>query len=258
MLVGPSIRAIRVRATRSLLVSVVRDKRREDRRKVIKVPVVKLGIVLVTLSVALAGCGDASTSEQDTDKASSDTAATDVGSATSDRLAAGITPDSVFDPLLPTLQQVTTAPIMLPTSLPPEIKSVGIEEKASEADPYATEEDKYSIVLLHTDTAPNQVIKPYIHVSAVGRIIAWPASVPPPDPTNGLGTPYQLGDVALPDGTVANLKRLEPPQGANYGPFTVGMFEQEGERYTVTIENDTSDGNMTRHIVSTMVRVPRT
>ncbi len=237
--------------------SVVRDKRRGELRKLIKAPVVRVGIVLVTLSVALAGCGGASTSEQDTGK-SSDTVTTDAESATSDDLARGITPDPVFDPLLPELQQITTAPIMLPSSLPPEIKSAGIEEKASEADPYATEEDKYSIVLLHTDTAPNQVIKPYIHVSAVGRIIAWPASVPPPDPTNGLGTPYQLGDVALPDGTVANLKRLKPPQGANYGPFTVGMFEQEGERYTVTIENDTSDGNMTRHIVSTMVRVPRT
>ncbi len=145
---------------------------------------------------------------------------------------------------------------MLPASLPPEIKSVGIEEQASEADPYATEGDKYSIVLLYADTAPNQVIKPYIHYMTAGRLTASPASAPPADPTNGLGTPQQLEDVALPDGTVADLERLEPPQGANYGAFTVGTFEEEGYRYTVMIENDSPEGDAVQQILSTMVRVP--
>jgi hypothetical protein len=243
------------------MVSVAnRDNRCGYLSKLIKAPVVKLGMVLVALCcVALlaAGCGGTSTSEQATDEDSSDTATTDVESATSESVASGSTPDPAFDALLPTLQQMTTAPIMLPASLPQEIKSVGIEEKASEADPYATEGDNYSIVLLYSDTAPDQVIKPYIHVAAAGRIVAWPASASPPDPTNGLGTAVQLEDVALPEGTVANLERLEPPQGANYGPFTVGSFEEEGERYTVMIENDTSEGDMTRQILSTMVRVPR-
>ncbi len=248
MLLRSAIRATRVQGYGVTMVSVSsRDKRHGDLGKLVKAPVVKLGIVLVALSVALASCGGASTSEQDTDESSSDTATTDVGT----------TPDPAFEPLLPTLQQMTTAPIMLPASLPQEIKSVGIEEKASEADPYATEGDNYSIVLLYSDTAPDQAIKPYIHVAAAGRIVAWPASASPPDPTNGLGTPVQLEDVALPDGTVANLERLEPPQGANYGPFTVGSFEEEGERYTVMIENDTSEGDMTRQILSTMVKVPR-
>jgi hypothetical protein len=151
---------------------------------------------------------------------------------------------------------MTTAPIMLPASLPPEIESVGIEEKASEADPYATEGDKYSILLLHADTAPGQVVKPYVHYMTLGRLTAWPASAPRPDPTTGMGTAHRLGDVALPDGTVASLERLEPPQGANYGPFTVGTFEAGGERYTVTIENDSPEGDAVRHILSTMVEVP--
>jgi len=147
---------------------------------------------------------------------------------------------------------------MLPASLPPQIESVGIEEKASEADPYATEGDRYSIVLLYADTAPDQTIKPYVHYMAAGRITAWPVSSSEPDPTNGLGTPYQLEGVTLPDDTVADLKRLEPPQGANYGPFTVGTFEAEGERYTVMIENDSPEGDAVRQILSTMVKVPRT
>jgi hypothetical protein len=87
-------------------------------------------------------------------------------------------------------------------------------------------------------------------------MVAWPASDPPPPVP--AGKPSQLGNVTLPDGTVANLKRLEPPQHANYGPFTVGTFETEGERYTVMIENDMPEGDMTRQILSTMVRVPRT
>ncbi len=208
--------------------------------KTLSAAVVLLPLALLIMLASCSGTSDTG------DTSSSEDAAT----------PATLSPDSAFDPLLPTLRQMTTAPIMLPASLPQEIKSVGIEEKASEADPYATEGDKYSIVLLYDDTAPNQVIKPYIHVAAAGRIVAWPASAPLPDPTNGLGTPQQLEDVALPDGTVANLERLEPPQGANYGPFTVGTFEEEGERYTVIIENDTSEGDMTRQILSTMVRVP--
>jgi hypothetical protein len=53
---------------------------------------------------------------------------------------------------------------------------------------------------------------------------------------------------------------LEPPQGANYGPFTVGSFEEKGERYTVLIENDSPEEgeDLARQILSTMVRVPST
>jgi hypothetical protein len=240
------------------LMPVTKCKRRGDLTNLMKVSVVKLWIVLVALCVALAGCGGASTSGQGADKPSSDTATTEAKKSISEDQASAKTPDPAFDDLLPKLQQMTTAPIMLPASLPSRIKSVGIEKPASEADPYVTKGDKYSIVLLYTDTAPNHIIKPYIDVSAAGRIVAWPASAPVPDPTNGDGKPHQLGEVTLPNGTVANLKRLEPPQGANYGPFTVGSFEEEGERYTVMIENDTSKGDITRQILSTMVRVSRT
>jgi hypothetical protein len=226
----------------------------------IKVPVVKLGIVLVALCcVALlaAGCGGTSTSEQATDEDSSDTATTDVESATSESVASGSTPDPAFDALLPTLQQMTTAPIMLPASLPPRINSVGIEDPGAFRGTYATEEDKYSILLLYADTAPNEVIKPYVHYMTAGRIVAWPASAPLPDPTNGDGTPHQLGNVTLPDGTVADLRLLERPRYANYADYTLGTFEEEGERYTVMIEGDSPEADMTRQILSTMVRVPR-
>lgn len=232
-----------------------RCKRRKDLGKLTRPSVVKLGIILVALSVALAGCGGASTSGQGADKPSSDTATTEAKNATPENQASAKNPDPAFDKLLPKLQQMTTAPIMLPASLPPRIKSVGIEKPASKADPYATEGDKYSIVLLYSDTAPNRVIKPYVAVAAAGMIYAMPASAP--NPTKRLGKPHQIGHVTLPDGTIADIKQLEPPRHANYPPPTVGTFEEEGERYTVVIMDDTPEGDMTRQILSTMVRVPR-
>ena len=170
---------------------------------------------------------------------------------------ASLSPDPVFDPLLPTLRQMTTAPVMLPASLPSKVGDVAIEQDPNEGNPYNTGGDKYTILFLYSNLDPGQVVRPYVHYMTLGRLAASPASsAPPPDPTNGLGTPVQLEDVALPDGTVANLEQLEPPQGANYGPFTVGTFEEEGERYTVMIENDSPEGDLTRQILSTMVRVP--
>ena len=163
-----------------------------------------------------------------------------------------LSPSPAFDPLLPTLRQMTTAPIMLPASLPPRVGGVAIEQDPNA--PNATGRDQYGILFLPTN--PDQIVQPYVHAMTLGRLIAWPAITPPPDPTNGLGTPQRLEDVALPDGTIANLTRLEPPQGANYGPFTVGTFEEGGHRYTVLIENDSAEGDATREMLSTMVRVP--
>jgi hypothetical protein len=91
----------------------------------------------------------------------------------------------------------------------------------------------------------------------LGTLTASSANAPPPpELSNELGKPHQLDDVTLPDGTAARLKRLVPPRGANYVPFTVGTFEKEGYRYTVSIEDDTPNGDMTREILSTMVKVP--
>ena len=205
-----------------------------------------LPLTLLTVASCSATGGDTATSTEDTLQAQA---------TTTDNISPA--PNPAFDPLLPTLQQMTTAPIMLPASLPSEIKSVAIEQDPNE-NPYTTGGDKYTILFSHSDQDPNQIVRPYVHYMTAERLTASPANASPLDPTNGLGTPpHQLGNVALPDGTVADLKQLEPPSGANYGPFTVGTFEEEGERYTVMIENDSPNGDSTREILSTMVRVPR-
>ena len=220
--------------------------------KTLRASVVLLPLALLVLASCseTADIGDTSTSEKaaaSTEKATADKASPDAPSA----------PDPAFDSLLPTLHQMTTAPIMLPTSLPPEVGSVAIEQDPNET-PYTTGGDRYTILFLHPGTDPSQIVRPYVHYMTLGRLTASPASTPEPDPTNGLGTTYQLESVTLPDGNVADLKRLEPPQGANYGPFTVGTFEEGGVRYTVLIENDSPEGDVARQILSTMVRVPST
>jgi hypothetical protein len=222
-------------------------------------------LIYVVLLFTIASCsgtpdtGNTSGTEDSagtTQQASSEDTAATVEDTAGNASAATGSPDSAFDPLLPTLRQMTTAPIMLPASLPAEVGGVAIEQDPNENNPYATGGDTYTILFLYSNPDPSQILRQYVHYMTMGRLTASPASSPMIDPTNGLGTPQQLDDVTLPDGPVANVKRLEPPQGGNYGPFTEGTFEEEGYRYTVLIENDSPDGDATRQILSTMVKVP--
>jgi hypothetical protein len=230
-------------------------------------------LIHLVLLVALAACsgasdtGDTSSTNKDTasttnQASSEDTTATVEDSTRQDQATTGnaapatVSPASAFGPLLPTLREMTTAPIMLPASLPAKVGSVAIEQDPNEGNPHTTGGDKYTILFLYSNPDPSQIVRPYVHYMTLGRLLASSASTPALDPTNGLGIPQQLEDVALPDGTKANLKRLDPPQGANYGPFTMGTFEEEGYRYTVLIENDSPEGDVTRQILSTMVKVP--
>lgn len=223
-------------------------------------------VLLTSTLLTVASCSGSS----DTGDASSGedtTGTTEHAQATSTDGAspASLPPDPAFDPLLPTLRQMTTASIMLPATLPPQLKSVAIGNDPNNQDsPDTTSGDRYTILFLNPDAYPppdpTQIVQPYAHYKVSGTLTASPANAPPrPDPTSfgdGGATVYQLGNVALPDGTVANLKRVVPPEGANYVPFAVGTFEEGGERYTVMIENDSPEGDLVRQILSTMVKVP--
>ena len=175
-------------------------------------------------------------------------------------------PDPAFDPLLSTLRQMTTARIMLPATLPPQLKSVVIgNEPNNEGSPYTTSGDMYTILLLNPNasppTDPTQIVQPYVHYKVAGSLTAVPVSDPPqPHPSGfsaGGATVQRLENVSLPDGTAANLERVVPPEGTNYVPFVLGTFEEEGERYTLSVEADTPEGELARQVLSTMVRVPR-
>ena len=175
-------------------------------------------------------------------------------------------PDPAFDPLLSTLRQTTTAPILLPATLPPQLKSVVIgNDPNNEGGPYTTGGDKYTILFLNPNANPppdtSQIVQPYAHSKVAGTLTAVPASDPPqPDPSRfsaGGATVQRLGNASLPDDTAADLERVVSPEGANYVPFVLGTFEVEGERYTLSIEVDAPEGELARQVLSTMVKVPR-
>jgi hypothetical protein len=138
-------------------------------------------------------------------------------------------------------------------------------EPNNEGSPYTTSGDIYTILFLHPNAspppAPTQIVQPYVHYKMAGTLTAVPASEPPqPDPSRfstGGATVQRLENVSLPDGTAANLERVVPPDGANYIPFVLGTFEEEGERYTLNIEVYTPEGELARQVLSTMVKVPR-
>ena len=52
------------------------------------------------------------------------------------------------------------------------------------------------------------------------------------------------------------IEQVVSPEGANYVLFTVGMFEEQGKRYILSIEVDTPEGDLARQVLSTMVREP--
>jgi hypothetical protein len=85
--------------------------------------------------------------------------------------------------------------------------------------------------------------------------MAEPANVLMPDLSAGDVTVVtDLGNVALPNGTVADLKRVETPEGMASGvPLTYGTFEEGGHRYTLRLEIDSPTGKLARQTLSTMV-----
>jgi hypothetical protein len=157
--------------------------------------------------------------------------------------------DPAFDPLLSTLREMTTAPIMLPANLPPELKNVAI---ASD-----THGDMYTILFLAEEAYPkpdpDQIVQDYAHYKVPGTLMAEPANVPMPDFSAGGAEVTDLGNVTLPNCTVADLKRVEPPEGTNAVPFTYGTFEEGGHRYTLRLEIDSPTGRLARQTLSTMV-----
>lgn len=160
-------------------------------------------------------------------------------------------PDPAFTPLLPTLQKLTTAPIILPTELPAQLKNVAIGKDES-GGPYATSEDKYAILFLAQP--PRGTVQPYVHASTVGTLTAspQPRSTPPSVTTTSRGT------ATLPDGTQATLQLQEGPEGSNMGTRSVGTFEENGLTYTLDLPaggNYPSD--LAEQVLSTMVSVPQ-
>jgi hypothetical protein len=156
---------------------------------------------------------------------------------------AGRSPDPAFDPLLPTLQERTTAPIMLPAELPEELKNVALDADLSG--------DSYGILFLHRPTGNK--VESYVHANDAGTLTASPE----PQETSEYFEATREETVELPDGTEATLRYMKPAiEGGNYGPFWEGTFEKQGYTYTLSVPLADSSGDVARRALSTMIEVP--
>ena len=152
--------------------------------------------------------------------------------------------DPAFDPLLTTLRQRTSAPIMLPADLPEELKNVAIDADQ--------DGDRYGILSLYEPTG--NIVESYVHANDVGTLTAAPE---PPDTASEYFEATSEETVALPDGTEATLRYMEPKEGVivNQGPFWEGSFEKDGYTYTLRVPLEDPSGDIARRALSSMVEV---
>jgi len=163
-------------------------------------------------------------------------------------------PDPAFDLLLPTLKKMTDAPIMLPANLPEELKYVAVDS--------GTSGDKYSVFFLNVANKTGEVTQEFVGAAVRGDISAEPSGPGPQFPDYGPGVKQtSLGKVTLPDGTEATLNYYDPETNV---PFTAGSFVYQDPSagrnylYTVEIDRDSSQGDLIKQVLSTMVSVPDT
>lgn len=160
-------------------------------------------------------------------------------------LASKEPPDPAFSRLLPVLRDRTEAPIMLPSSLPPELKDVAIDRNL--------EGESYSI--LFKAGPPEGVLDDYIRVETPGTLTAIPSSQV--EETNDSYTATSSDTILLSDGTEARLRYMEPlGQVVNYGPYWEGNFEKDGYTYTLSVYLGQNGDEITRQVLSSIVSVP--
>jgi hypothetical protein len=159
--------------------------------------------------------------------------------------------DPAFTRLLPTLRQMTTAPIMLPAELPPQLKNVAIAEDPNGKGRYTTSGDTYTI--LFRSQPPTDIVQPDVHALRRGTLTA--SREPMPTAPQVSETPRGTAD--LPDGTEATLTLQEAP-GTNMGILSVGTFEKDGWTHTLSLQvGEAQSPDVTEQVLSTMVSVPQ-
>ena len=153
-------------------------------------------------------------------------------------------PDPAFEHLLPTLQGMTDASIMLPARLPVEMDLPAIDGY------YSGEE--YGIVFPY---GPTETIPEVSNAETLGTLRAYPEEE---DVANGFFDAEGIEEVVLPDGTEATLRYVVPSgRSGSQGPFWEGKFDKDGYTYNLTVikpKEITKD--QVRRALSTMVLVP--
>jgi hypothetical protein len=134
---------------------------------------------------------------------------------------------------------------MLPADLPEELGNVAVDADRGG--------DGYGVLSLYRPTG--NVVENYVHANDVGTLVAAPD---PPYEASELFGATEEEAVELPDGTVADLRYMEPKEGVlvNQGPFWEGSFEREGHHYVLRVPLDDPSGDIARRALSSMVEVP--
>lgn len=156
---------------------------------------------------------------------------------------ASLSPHPAFDLLLPTLREMTNAPIMLPAELPDDMDIAAI-------DGYLTDdEQKYGIVFTY---GPTEVVAEPPNAQILGTLSAYPGD---DDVANQNFDAEEVEDVELSDGTRATLRRMVPAgRAGSQGPFWEGKFDKAGYSYRLMItktEDITKDE--VQQVLSTMI-----
>jgi hypothetical protein len=154
-------------------------------------------------------------------------------------------PEMAFNELLPTLQERTTAPIMLPAELPSVLKNVALDPDL--------EGDRYGVVFFREP--PEEVVEHWSRGEVYGTLMASPREEVR---SNEYFEATSVETIELPDGAEATLRRMEPirEEAGTQGPFWEGKFEEGNHFYVLILLDDTSR-DMAAQILSTIVEVPR-
>ncbi|CAN5468675.1 hypothetical protein BH20ACT10_BH20ACT10_25230 [soil metagenome] len=144
---------------------------------------------------------------------------------------------------MPTLRETTTAPIMLPAELSPDLRNTAVDAAYSG--------DEYGILFLAEPTG--NVVEDFVRAYTVGTLTASPNATEPNKYFEGTSSEA----VALPDGTEATLRYMEPTMdGGNAAAFWEGEFERGGHVYTFTLPLADPSSDIARQTLASMVEVP--
>jgi hypothetical protein len=149
-----------------------------------------------------------------------------------------------FAPLIPTLEQMTAAPIMLPAELPSELAHPSVDADTSE--------EGYGILFL---AEPGDTVESYVRARTLAMLRALPGSEAR-EPDYFEVTSEET--VELSEGTEATLRYLEPdPPGGNAVPYWEGRFSRDG--YTYLLETPLADlsRDELRRMLASMSEVSR-
>lgn len=141
-------------------------------------------------------------------------------------------PHPAFDSLLPTLAEMTSAPIMVPSDLPAQFQDVAIDE--------TTEGGEYSILFLDDQAESGEIVQPFVDAWVDGTLEAAPVVEGEPElPDYGPDFELTSGQaMTFVDGAVGAYNCYEPSSGTG-GPLCVGAYTLNDYRYRLTLEGPT-------------------